>query len=164
MEMARSEVYLATGLAVLSLATAICQFVLLGLLALPLAPIALFLIILGVIKAKDEAVSSQLQLPGLAILILAFALLLKLAVTTSSLAFQTAVHLQRPSQTAPTTGAWLLLTAGGLLPAGGMVLGLRCWTGWSFRRCFFWGIATYGVLPAALLLFAVLRNFFPVTT
>ena len=157
-----SEVYLAVALAVLSLATAVFRFVMLGLLAFPLGVIALTLGVIGVKGTRQQGMSLRQQAVGLVLLVIGVAVLLAVANSTSLLAYQEAVHLQRPSQAAPAEGAWLQLAIGWLLPPGFIALGLLCWAGWSLRRCLFWAIAVFFVCPAALLMNAILD--FPVTT
>ncbi len=155
----RSELYLAMGLAVLSLAAGVVQFVFLGLLAIPLAPIALALAVIGVKGTKEQGVWSGRQALGLTLLVFGVAGLFVVASATSSLAYQAAV--QEP---APTMGDWLLVATGGVLAATLIASGFRRWAGWSFRRCLGWAVAVLFVSPAALLLFEMLRPHYPLTT
>lgn len=160
----RSELYLALGLALLSLAAGVGQYVFLGLLAIPLVPIALALVVIGVKGTKEQGVSPGRQAVGRALLVFGVAGLFVVAMATSSLAYQAAVHLERTSQPAPTMGDWLLVATGGVLAATLIASGFRHWAGWSFRRCLGWAVAVLLVSPAALLLFEMLRPHYPLTT
>ena len=158
----RGELYLVLGLAVLSLATAVCQFVIWGLLAWLLVPIALTLLSIGVIRVKGtrrRGVSLQRQAVGFVLLIFGIAALLFAAWETSLLAYEVLIHWERPSRPTPSMGDWLFVTMGWVLPAGLTGFGFWCWTGWSFRRCRNWAIAVFFVCPASLLVvFTILDN------
>ncbi len=160
----RSELYLALGLALLSLAAGVGQYVFLGLLAIPLAPIVLALAVIGVKGTKEQGVWSGRQALDLTLLVFGVAGLFVVASATSSLAYQAAVHLDRPSQPAPTMGGWLLVATGGVLAATLIASGFRRWAGWPFRRCLGWAVAVLLVSPAVLLVFEMLRPHYVLTT
>ena len=157
----RGELYLVLGFAVLSLAMAIFPFSMVGLLALPLLPIALSLLAIGVMRVKgtrNQGVSLQRQAVGLVLLVLGLAALFVVALGTSELALQIATHWERPSQPTPAMGDWLFVAMGWVLPAVLIGFGFGCWTGWSFRHCRNWAIAVLFVCPAILFLFCVLHG------
>jgi hypothetical protein len=157
-----SQICFALGLAVLSLATAVCQFVIWGLLAWPLVLVALTLLVIGIIGVKGtekQSVSRRRQVVGLALLVVGVAALLVVAWETSLMAYEAAKHWERPSQPALAIGSWVLVATEWMLPAAFIALGFWRWTGWSFSRCLCWAIAVLFVCPAALLLFGVLHMY-----
>ena len=158
----RGELYLALGLLVLCLATALCHVVIWGLLAWLLLPIALSLLSIGVIRVKGtrkRGVSLQRQAVGFVLLIFGIAALLFAAWETSLLAYQVMKHWARPSQPTPSMGDWLFVAMGWVLTAALTAVGFWCWTGWSFNHCRNWAIPVFFVCPASLLVvFVILDN------
>ena len=158
----RGESYLALGLAVLCLATAMCQFVIWGLLTRLLVPIALSLLSIGIIRVKGtrrRCLSLQRQAVSFVLLIFGIAALLFASWETSLLAYQVSEHWARPSQPTPSMGDWLFLAMGWVLPAALTTVSFWCWTGWSFNHCRNWAITVFFVCPASLLVvFVILDN------
>ncbi len=155
----RGELYLALGLLVLCLATALCHVVIWGLLAWLLLPIALSLLSIGVIRvkgARSRGVSLQRQAVGFVLLIFGIAALLFAAWETSLVAYELMKHWARPSQPTPSMRDWLFVAMGWVLPAGLAAVGSWCWTGWSFNRCRNWAIAVFLVCPVSLLVALVI--------
>ena len=160
----RGELSFALGLAVLSVATAVCQFVMWGLLALPLVLVALALLAIGAIRVKgtqQQGVTLRRQIVGSTLLVVGIAVLLVVAGETSMLTYQAAKHWARPSQPAPAMREHFLVTMGWVLPAAVIGLGFWRWTVWSRNRCFCWAVAVLVVCPAALLIFVVLNSLPP---
>ena len=164
-----SERCLAMGLAMLAFAAAICQFVLWGMLAWVLAPIALTLVAIGVTGVRGtsaQGVSLRRQLMGHVLLIFGLTALLVVAWQTSLLGYEMAKQSARPSAAVVASGnraltvmgSMLLVVLASVIPAFLFGLGLSFWTVWSRKRCLGWSVAVFLVSPLALLLFGIINS------
>ena len=150
------------GLLCTSVGAGLVQFVLLGLIGLVLLPLGLvFLIAAAIISIHYGQISTWKKI-FCALLFCggAFALVFE-AGWASSLAFDHAISLQRAQQL-PSIDGWWMLALTSLLPALAQMLGL-CLLQVRWRHCFGWCIATFCVVPLALLIFWTLLPTNPIT-
>ena len=160
----RGEVQLACGLGVLIPTAWLAPQVMVGLLAFLLAPAAVPLLLIGVLRARDRRLSGARQAVGLMLLLLAVGGLL--VVTTLAMgssarqarlaqikhdrqsrlpADQAEGEMQtlarHPAHT-PTQRHWTGRAAFWLAPVC-MAMGLFCWANWPPWRCSFWGVVVF---------------------
>ena len=161
--MKTANILLAAGLICAALGAGLFQFVMIGLIGVALFVVA-FSLLLGAGIAARPAGELPLwrRLVGAALYGVGMALLLAAAGYASSLAYDQAMS-SRPEQSAPSVWHWIILGLSSFLPVLIIMLGLRCRTQWSWRRCSVWGGAALCVVPTALVLFWLLTTVSPLT-
>ena len=148
-----SRLMLGVGIEGLVLATALAQFVYVGLFGAVLLPVAFVMLSLGSWKACRDTRPRGRRLAGLALLALAFVGLGWAGLGTGDLVSQIIRQNAVASRPPPELENWLRVCAGGLLSALAASLGLRLGAVWSPRECLAWALAFLLVpgLPMALL-------------
>lgn len=161
--MRTDDLLLASGLICVALGAALCQFPMIGLIGIAFFVVALGLLLVAVIMARPNGrVPPWQQLAGGLLVAVGSFLLLATAGYASGLAYDQAMSSLR-STSPPSTGRWLILGLATLVPALAITLGLRLRAGWPWRRCSFWGIAGWGVVPLALFFFWIFAAKWPLT-
>jgi hypothetical protein len=159
----KAEYFLVSGLFIAISATALVQFVLIGLIGLALTPIAIILLILGGAHAYDASVSRPRTVLGF---ILFLAGIIALGFSTgrgSSIGYTIALHQLRPSELLPTVFEWILWLFCCLLSASAVTSGLALRTCWERSRLTFWGIVVFAVPLLGLVGLVLLARIWPVT-
>ncbi len=158
----RGEFLMALGLAGVAASTVLFSFVMIGLLAIPLFPVALGLLLTGLVLARDNTAPALRQAAGIILLLVAIAALVRVSALAVHLGHEHALHLQRPARAAPSLKQWMLSAASWLVPVLLLGFGLRLWTNWSVRRRVAWGVAVLAVPPMALVSFRILTVWLPI--
>lgn len=157
--MRTSEVLLASGFLCAALAAGLCQFVMIGLIGVGLFPLALILLLSGVVLARAaEPVSLWQCGTGMVVCCVGVLVLLVLAGQASTLAFKAAT-----SAAVPRISEWGLLALMSAVPTMAIPVGLRFRTRWPWRRCAAWGIVAWSVLPTAVIVFWIVTPVLPLT-
>jgi hypothetical protein len=162
----RGEVPLACGLGLVVPTAYLLPQVMLGLLALPLVPAVVALLLIGVLRARSRFLAPGWQAIGIVLLLLAVGgLLLATLQATETSARQARLaqirqnmHGQWPAerieaemQSLARHPAYAPPPRGGIRSAAlwlaplCMWLGLLCWAGWSQWRCLFWAGVVWGL-------------------
>ena len=157
--MRASEVLLASGFLCAALAAGLCQFVMIGLIGVGLFPLAVILLLSGVVLVRvAEPVSLWQCGTGVVVYCMGVLALLVLAGQASTLGFKAAT-----SAAVPRISEWGLLVLMSVVPAIAIPVGLRFRAQWPWRRCAVWGIVAWSVLPTAVIVFWILTLVLPLT-
>ena len=157
--MRASEVLLASGFLCAALAAGLSQFVMIGLIGVGLFPLALILLMSGIVFARvAEPVSLWQCGTGVVVYCMGVLALLVLAGQASTLGFKAATGIA-----VPRISEWRLLALMSVVPAIAIPVGLRFRTQWPWRRCAVWAIVAWSVLPTAVIVFWILTPVLPLT-
>jgi len=138
------EASLAWGLAFLAVTVAFTHFVMVWMLAVFTLPLAVLLLVMGVVKSRDSAASSGQKAKRFGLLFLGIAALWLVAYLAVALSYKLAIHVQAPEFAVKNYGplpgflAWALHLGSWLIPAWLMSAGLSFWTNWPPRRRRVW--------------------------
>jgi hypothetical protein len=142
------EGLLASGVVFLVLAAGVFPSVMIWMLGLfYIAPVALLLCILGILRARGRQGTGLRRGAGLLLLALGLAALAWAALAGSTLSYLMVV----PAQYAPAPWNLPSLLSRWILPLPILWVGLRFWTDWSISRLRAWGTVFFLVPLAALL-------------
>ena len=151
--MRTDDLLFTSGLFCAVLGAGLCQFVVVGLIGLGFFAVAFgLLLVAGIVARPSSRFSVWQQVSGGVLFGVGIVLLLAVAGVASGLAYDQAMSSLR-STPPPSAGRWVILGLSSLVPALVILLGIRLRAGWPWRRCSVWGIAGWGVVPLALLLF-----------
>jgi hypothetical protein len=115
------------------------HFVMGWLLALPMAALAMILLLIGVISARDRSATAGRQCAGIGLLLVGMIVLFVSAFMAASVSLVLAISVQQPefaaSHRGPSSGIgqFLGFWGGWLLAPLLMNVGLSLWTNWSAR-------------------------------
>ena len=149
---------LACGFICIALATGLMHFVMAGLLAIPVIVVAFGLVVVaGLLARGDGRTSWWLQLANFALFIVGVLSL----IATSANATLIVYSYARADYGGKTLDApvWRLMfqISISFMAATAIAVALRCRTRWSRLRCIGWGMAAFGVVPTAILIFYLLK-------
>jgi len=155
--MSAADALLASGFFCTVLAAALIHFVIIGLIGLGLIVVAFGLLFAAGLLARADGHPPRLQqVASFAIYVIGVLSLIAIAAYATSLAFEHAMA-PRAGTSAPSGWDWTSLMLISILDAAAVMIALRYRMGWSRSRCFTWGIAAFGVSPAAILVFWILK-------
>jgi hypothetical protein len=158
-----SNIKLALGLAILAIAGALSQFVLIGLLGFALLPVAFVLLV----KAWRSAASTATPSPTSAALLptIGAGLLTYAAYRAGALAYAVAIHRIHPGSTGAqaTVWAWGLSFALGAVGSALVIGGIARAVNWPATQRIAWYAAAIAVHPATAALFFLLAPHLPYT-
>lgn len=156
------EFQIATGVACLMATVVLFRFVMIGLLAIPMFPVALGTFLTGLIRARNNNFSGGRQVASFLLLMGALTVLLVANWCAVELAREYALLNRHPTQSFPPVEDWL--RSSGVCIASGalMAFGLWLWTDWSRIRRRFWGVCVMSASPAAFVSYRVLAQWLPI--
>ncbi len=150
------ELPLTLSMAALMGTVVFTHFVMGWILALLTAPLALALLLLGIIRARDSSAPAGRQWAGIGLLLLGAVALFVVAYMAASLSGKLALHAQRPEFAAryfgpvPGVREWTLNMGSWLIPVLLIGPGLTLWTNWSPVRRLVWCVVILAIPPAVL--------------
>jgi hypothetical protein len=152
------EITLACGLVFLALTMALTHFVMGLFLAVVPALFAGLCVTDGLTRARNGSAPAGRQWMGVALVLIALAVLVAVTFNAASLSYKLALHAQRPTSPVPNIGEWVLNLGSGLIPALLMWPGLSFWTNWSRLRRQVWCVLILAVPPITILLHTLLAS------
>lgn len=148
-----SYLLLAIGFLTLAIASALSQFVMIGLLGLVLFPVSLLtLLIGGAVVIGENRTSWKRHVAGWATFFLGVLAVMFISAMTTSVAYN---YVDRSSLTL-LPYHWVFVTLGWVMSAVTIAASFMLKAGWSRPRCFVWGAVALAVPPASLLFFWIL--------
>ena len=149
-----ADVLLSSGFFCTAFAAALAQFVMVGLIGVGLLLVAFGLLVaVGLLFRADGQAPLWQQVASFVLYIIGVLSVTGIAVNATSLAFDHALD----GTADPSGWQWRVLMLISVLAAAAIAIALLCRTEWSWSRCIAWGIAAFGVSPAAILLFWILK-------
>ena len=158
----RGELPTAFGIAGVAMCLVWLHFVMIGLLAVPAFPVALGLLLNGIIRSRNNAAPPWRQVKGGLLLFAGMAALLRVVWFAVGLAHEHALHMQRASRPAPPHLDWLLHAGSWFIPTLFMGFGLLYWTNWSRSRRLVWSATVLMVPLAAVVVYRFLAQWLPI--
>ena len=156
------ELLLGFGLMAVIGSVVFIHFVMGWLLAAPMATLAMILLLIGVISARDRSATAGRLGAGIGLLLPGMIVLFVSAFMAASFSLELAIGVQQPQFAArhrgsnPGIGQFLGLWGGWLLAPLLMNCGLSLWTNWSTQRRVCWCLIIFAVPPSALILHQIL--------
>lgn len=144
----RGEIQLFLGLGSLAGSVVLFSFVIIGLLAFPLFPVAALVALTGLIRARERVPLTRRQVVGLLLSLAGITALVFGCSIMVDAAYQYALFSQRHQGPLPSPQYLLLSVVVCLLVAVLVWFGLLFWTNWSPKRRFTWSAILFFVPPA----------------
>ena len=148
-----SYLLLAIGFLTLAIASALSQFVMIGLLGLLLFPVSLVMLLIGgALVVGENQISWKRHVVGWATFFLGVLAVMFVSAITTTTAYN---GIARSGSTL-STYQWGGATLGWVMSAVTIAASFMLKAGWSRTRCFVWGAVALAVPPASFLFFWIL--------
>ena len=159
----RNDRMLLISIVGMAFSAALLQFVVIGLLGLPLLPLFFACFCLGCWRTRRQTGMSASMFMGGVVLLCCAAAVLAAACWGTNLALLSTLAASRQAMASPSFAEWLRPVGLWLFGSLGVAPGFRFWTEWDGQGVILWTLLTSAIFPVAVVAFKLMAMFFPIS-
>lgn len=152
-----------TAIVGMAFSAALSQFVIIGLLGLPLMPLFFTGFCLGCWRYRAQAGMSAFVFLGGVVLLCCTAAVLIAAFWGANLSLLSTLAASRSAMAPPSFAEWLRPVGLWLFGSLGVGIGFRMWTEWNGQGVILWALLTAAIFPVAVVAFKVMAIVCPIS-